>query len=262
MRKLLALLLAVGLFIGQLSAQTRTISGKITSQDGSPIPNASILIRGTSYGTTTNPDGTFTMNLPASGRILTVSAVGMAPAEVTIGNRTVVNVSLTTLNEQLQEVVVVGYGIQQKRAFTGAASKVDVKEFSNLIAPSIDKLLAGRATGVQVTNQSGLINQPARIFIRGVNSISQGQGPLIVVDGIPVISGNLANTTNSNALGDINPADIENMEVLKDGSATAIFGSRAAGGVIMITTKKGDRGCQQCAEKMETAECRRVCNDR
>jgi TonB-linked SusC/RagA family outer membrane protein len=138
--------------------------------------------------------------------------------------------------------VVVGYGTQQKKSFTGSASKVDVKEFSNLIAPSVDKLLAGRATGVQVTNQSGLVNQPARIFIRGVNSISQGQGPLIVVDGIPVITGNLALTTNSNALGDINPSDIESLEVLKDGSATAIYGSRAAAGVIMITTKKGDKG--------------------
>lgn len=241
MRKLLALL-AVWLCIGQLSAQTRTITGKVTSQDGSPIPNASIVIRGTSYGTTSNSDGSFTMNVPESARVLIVSAVGMASTEIVIGSRNVVTIALSTLNEQLQEVVVVGYGVQQKKAFTGSASKVDVKEFSNLIAPSVDKLLAGRATGVQVTNQSGLVNQPARIFIRGINSLSQGQGPLIVVDGIPVISGNLASTTNSNALGDINPADIENMEILKDGSATAIYGSRAAAGVILITTKKGDRG--------------------
>jgi TonB-linked SusC/RagA family outer membrane protein len=117
-----------------------------------------------------------------------------------------------------------------------------VKEFANLITPSVDKLLAGRATGVQVTNSSGLVNAPARIFIRGVNSINQSTGPLFVVDGIPIISGNLAATTNSNALGDINPSDIESLEVLKDGSATAIYGSRAAAGVVLITTKKGSKG--------------------
>jgi TonB-dependent starch-binding outer membrane protein SusC len=242
MRKLLAMLLAVGLCVGQLQAQTRTITGKVTAEDGSPIPNATIVIKGTNFGTTSQNDGSFTMNVPQTGRILIISAVGMASTEVSIGSRTTITASLTTLNEQLQEVVVVGYGVQQKKAFTGSASRVNVKEFSNLIAPSIDKLLAGRATGVQVTNQSGLVNQPARIFIRGINSINQGQGPLIVVDGIPVISGNLASTTNSNALGDINPADIESLEVLKDGSATAIYGSRAAAGVILITTKKGDKG--------------------
>ncbi len=151
------------------------------------------------------------------------------------------DVEMEESGTDLAEVVVTGYGTQQKKAFTGAASKIDVKEFSSLVTPSVDKQLAGRAAGVQVSNAGGLVNTPARIRIRGLNSISQNLAPLIVVDGIPFINGNLASTTNSNALGDINPNDIESMEILKDGSATAIYGSRAAGGVIMITTKKGTK---------------------
>ena len=141
----------------------------------------------------------------------------------------------------LDEVVVIGYGTQGRKSFTGASSSINTKEFSQLVTPSIDKQLAGRAAGVQVTNSGGLVNAPARIRIRGINSISGNLSPLIVVDGVPIQTGNLASTTNSNALGDINPNDIENIEVLKDGSATAIYGSRASGGVIMITTKKGSK---------------------
>lgn len=242
MRKLLLLLLAVGASTCLLQAQSRIISGKVTASDGSPVPNTSVIIKGTSYGATTKFDGTFSMNVPEGSKVLVFTAVGMAEAEVNIGNKAVINIQLESSEKNLAEVVVVGYGTQQKKSFTGSASKVDVKEFSNLITPSVDKLLAGRASGVQVTNQSGLVNQPARITIRGINSINQGQGPLIVIDGIPMISGNLALTTNSNALGDINPSDIESLDILKDGSATAIYGSRAAGGVILITTKKGDKG--------------------
>lgn len=242
MRKLLLLLLAVGASTCLLQAQSRIITGKVTASDGSPVPNTSVIIKGTSYGATTKFDGTYSMNVPDGSKVLVFTAVGMADAEVNIGNKAVINIQLESSEKNLAEVVVVGYGTQQKKSFTGSASKVDVKEFSNLITPSVDKLLAGRASGVQVTNQSGLVNQPARITIRGINSINQGQGPLIVIDGIPMISGNLALTTNSNALGDINPSDIESLDILKDGSATAIYGSRAAGGVILITTKKGDKG--------------------
>ena len=243
MRKLLLLLLAVGFTVGQLQAQTtRVLSGKITGPDGSPIPNTSITVKNSSYGTTSKADGTYTMSVPASSKVLVISAVGMAEVEVSIGNKEVINISLEPNDKSLAEVVVVGYGTQQKKAFTGSASRVDVKEFSNLMTPSVDKLLAGRAAGVQVTNPSGLVNAPARIRIRGINSLTQSVDPLIVVDGVPIISGNLALATNSNTLGDINPNDIESMEVLKDGSATAIYGSRAAAGVILITTKKGAKG--------------------
>ncbi len=241
MRKLLLTVAAFLLFAGTLLAQ-KTVTGTVRDDKGTPIPNASVVVKGTTTGTVTRADGTYSLTVPANATTLVFSSVDMEPIEVTIGSQTTISPSLKATSSTMQEVVVVGYGVQQKKAFTGAASKVDVKEFANLITPSIDKQLAGRAAGVQVTNQSGLINQPARIFIRGVNSINQSTSPLFVVDGIPIITGNLAGTTNSNALADINPADIESMEVLKDGSATAIFGSRAAGGVILITTKKGAKG--------------------
>lgn len=241
MRKLFLLLFGVVFFAAQAMAQ-RTVTGKVTDEKGIPVANASVLVKGTTVGASTKADGSFSLSVPAEGKVLIISSIDMLTQEINIGSQSSITIALKGEDKVMQEVVVVGYGTQQKKAFTGSASKVDVKEFANLVSPSVDKLLAGRATGVQVTNQSGLVNQPARIFIRGVNSISQNSGPLFVVDGIPIISGNLASTTNSNALGDINPSDIENIEVLKDGSATAIYGSRAAGGVIMITTKKGSKG--------------------
>src|SRR5579872_1539841 len=230
------------LLSGQLLAQTRTISGKVTDAADNPIANATVLAKGTKIGTSTGADGSFTLQVPATVKVLIFSGVGYAPVEHEIGNRTSLTAVLTLIDRNLQDVVVVGYGTQQKNAFTGSAAKVDVTKFANQIAPSFDKQLAGRAAGVQVTNSGGLVNTPAVIRIRGTQSISSNNDPLIVVDGMPIITGNLAGTTNSNALGDINPADIESFDVLKDGSATAIYGSRAAGGVILITTKKGSRG--------------------
>lgn len=241
MRKLFLLLFGVVFFAASALAQ-RTISGIVTDEKGAAVANASVIVKGTTTGTTTKADGTFSLSIPANARVLVISSVDFLTQELNIGSQSTFNVALKGEDKVMQEVVVVGYGTQQKKAFTGSASKVDAKEFANLITPSIDKQLAGRAAGVQVTNQGGLVNQPARIFIRGINSISQNTQPLFVVDGVPIISGNLAATTNSNALGDINPSDIENIEVLKDGSATAIYGSRAAAGVVLITTKKGTKG--------------------
>lgn len=242
MRKLLSIALSMLLLMTQVGAQNmRTITGKITDDNGAPLMGVSVTPDKSTKGVLTGETGAFSISVPNTTKSLIFSYVGYESRTVVIGNRTTIDVSLTSEEKSLGEVVVVGYGTQKAKAFTGSASKVDVKTFSNLMTPSVDKQLAGRAAGVQVTNSSGLINQPARILVRGVNSISQGQGPLIVIDGIPVISGNLAAATNSNTLGDINPADIESLEVLKDGSATAIYGSRAAAGVILITTKKGTK---------------------
>ena len=227
----------------QLRAQERTITGTATSSDdGVALPGVNVIVKGTLSGTVTDGNGKYSIRIPSTGSVLVFSFVGMEEQETTIGTQSLINVSLKTVPNELNEVVVIGYGVQQRKAFTGSASRVDAKQFANLMTPSIDKQLAGRATGVQVTNVGGSVNTPARIRIRGTNSINQANDPLIVVDGVPIISGNLSGTTNSNALGDINPADIENMEVLKDGSATAIYGSRAAAGVILITTKKGTKG--------------------
>ncbi len=240
MRKLFLTVMAMVFFAGAALAQ-RTITGKVTDDKGNPLVNASVVVKGTTTGTVTKADGSYTLTVPANAKTLVFSSVNMATQEVSIGSQTVINSSLTSDEKALAEVVVVGYGTQQKKAFTGAASKIEGKEISNLVSPSVDKQLAGRATGVQVTTPSGLVNQPARIRIRGTQSISNSNDPLIVVDGIPIISGNLAGSTNSNAIGDINPQDIESIDVLKDGASTALYGSRAAGGVILITTKKGSK---------------------
>lgn len=242
MKKLLSIFLAVLVFAYNSNAQNRTITGRVTNKENAPLEGVSVSTSNGSTGTQTEKDGTYSLSVASNVRSLVFSFVNFETLTRNIGNASTINVTLSSKDTKLDEVVVVGYGVQQKKAFTGSASRVETKEFANLMTASIDKQLAGRATGVQVTNSSGLVNQPARIRIRGIQSITGVSDPLIVVDGIPIISGNLASTTNSNALGDINPADIENIEVLKDGSSTAIYGSRAAGGVILITTKKGTRG--------------------
>jgi TonB-linked SusC/RagA family outer membrane protein len=246
MRKLALLMACFALVLGQVQAQTsRTITGKVTDEKEAPLSGVTVNALGADRkvlsSAVTDPSGNYSLKISDKVKSLLFSYVGLEEQIITLGTKTTVSVALTAENKNLAEVVVVGYGTQQKKSFTGSASKVDVKQFANLVTPSVDKQLAGRATGVQVTNSGGLVNSPARIRIRGIQSVSNSNDPLIVVDGIPIISGNLASATNSNGIGDINPSDIENLEILKDGSATAIYGSRAANGVILITTKKGDK---------------------
>lgn len=240
MRKLALFFAGAILCSLQLLAQNTTLTGTvIDSKTGKPISDVTVTATGTNVGTQTDANGKYSISVPASAKTLTFSYVGYQAITRAIGRLATLDVELVESQSDLSEVVVVGYGTQQKKAFTGSASKVDAKQFAQLVTPSIDRQLGGRAAGVQVSTPGGLVNTPARIRVRGVNSVSGNREPLIVVDGVPFQSGNLAATTNSNALGDINPNDIENIEVLKDGSATAIFGSRGANGVIMITTKKG-----------------------
>jgi TonB-linked SusC/RagA family outer membrane protein len=240
--KNLLVLLAFGLLSTTVvSAQnTKKVTGKVTDENGKVLSGVTVSVG--AVKTTSDDNGNYSLQVPAGSSSVKFSFVGYSETDIKIGNKTTVDARLNAETNQLAEVVVVGYGVQQKKAFTGSASKIDAKEFSQLVTPSVDRQLAGRAAGVQVVSGGGDVGAPARIRIRGVNSVSQNQSPLIVVDGVPFISGNIAAATNSNALGDINPNDIENIEVLKDGSATAIFGSRAANGVIMITTKKGSKG--------------------
>lgn len=171
-------------------------------------------------------------------RIFGVAAVFLMGAEV-YAQRTGRD---TLSTKDIDEVVVVGYGTQKKSEVTGSISQVKGSEIAGLAAPSFDSQLAGRASGVQITTGSGVLGEAPRIRIRGINSISSGTYPLVVVDGIPIFTGDTGGYAANNALGDINPADIETFEVLKDGAATAIYGSRAANGVILITTKKGRQG--------------------
>jgi TonB-linked SusC/RagA family outer membrane protein len=198
-------------------------------------------VKGTSKGTQTNVEGNYSIEA-SKGQVLVFSFVGMTTREVTVGNQSTVNVSLGDDAKTLSEVVVVGYGTQERRNITGSVVSVNGKAIENLVTPSFESQLAGRAPGVQITTPSGILGARPIIRVRGVNSITSSANPLIVIDGVPVVDADRSSVNSSNPLANINPADIESFEVLKDGSATAIFGSRAANGVILITTKRGSSG--------------------
>ena len=243
MRKIILTIMVAVAFVFNASAQGRIITGRITDDKGQPVQGVSVTSSDGKNGTQTDKDGNYRLSVSASARTITFSSVNYAAVQKKIGSGNDISLSLSSAVQGLDEVVIVGYGTQQKKAFTGSAAKVNTAPIAQLITPSFDKELAGRASGVSVVNNSGNINAPARIRIRGISSISLGRDPLIVVDGVPLPqSNNLTLVGNSNQLADINPADIESFDVLKDGSATAIYGSRAANGIIQITTKKGTKG--------------------
>jgi TonB-linked SusC/RagA family outer membrane protein len=224
-------------------AQTRTISGKVTdAKDGSPLPGVTVRIGNSSSGTMTNANGEYKLSVPAGATALEFSFVGYDTQQQPIEGKTAISVNLKANEKALNEVVVVGYGTVERRDLTGSVSSVKGAVLKDLASPSMDRQLAGQVTGVQVNVASGILGQPARIRIRGTNSITSSSDPLYVIDGVPYITGSQSSVTANNPLGDINPNDIESMEVLKDGSATAIYGSRAANGVILITTKRGKMG--------------------
>lgn len=247
MKKLLlvSLCLLATLCVTQVFAQSRTITGTVTAkEDGLPLPGVTVRIKGTDQGVSTDANGKFSISAQ-TGATLTFTYIAYNTQEVTVGSSSTVNVSLVQNNQQLNEVVVVGYGTQLKRDVTGSQSSIKGSEFTDRAIPSFDKNLAGKATGVQVTNPSGILGQPAQIRIRGTNSITNGASPLFVIDGVPTPTNNTGDVgtyTAANPLGDINPNDIESFEILKDGAATAIYGSRASNGVILINTKKGKAG--------------------
>ncbi|GCC52518.1 TonB-dependent receptor [Chryseotalea sanaruensis] len=224
-------------------AQERTVSGRVTStEDGSSLPGVNVVIKGTTNGTVTDSDGNYKLNVPAGGGALVFSFIGLQTEEIVIGDRNVVDVSLSLDVTQLSEVVVVGYGTQERKEITGSVVSIASKDIENLVSASFDSQLAGRAPGVQVTTPGGIIGQRPIIRIRGVNSLTSSADPLIVIDGVPAVTDDRSSIVPSNPLANINPADIQSYEVLKDGSATAIYGSRAANGVILITTKRGTKG--------------------
>ena len=233
-----ALLLVFGLNVA--TAQTKVISGKVSDASGA-LPGVSVVVKGTTKGTQTDFDGKYSLSANV-GDVLVFSFVGMEPSSKTVGAANIIDVKMAEGALALEEVVVVGYGTQKKREVTGSISQVKGSDVASLAAPSFESQLAGRAAGVQITAQTGVLGEAPRIRIRGIGSISSGTYPLIVVDGVPIFTGDMGGYASANALGDINPSDIESMEILKDGSATAIYGSRAANGVILITTKKGKGG--------------------
>ncbi|POY37064.1 SusC/RagA family TonB-linked outer membrane protein [Solitalea longa] len=224
-------------------AQIKQVSGTVTSkEDGSPVPGANVLVKGTSNGAQTDGNGKFSIKVDASATLV-FQAVGFAGQEIKVAGREVINVSLLADQKQLQEVVVVGYGTQLKRDLTGSIGKVTSKEFKEQPLSSFESALQGRTTGVYINSGSGKLGQGVNIRVRGISSISASNQPLFVIDGIPVVSEDLGSQGEPmNPMADINPDDIESIEVLKDAASAAIYGSRASNGVIMVSTKKGKVG--------------------
>ncbi len=232
------------------SQETITVKGKISSSvDGSALEGVTIVSRSTGKKTLSLRDGSFTINAP-KGSVLLFNYVGFMEFQLTI-NKGTAEIIMEPKEKALDEVVVVGYGTQSRRDLTGAVSKVGAKEFKSAVLTTVDQALQGRATGVVVTQASGEPGANAVVRIRGVNSFSSNNQPLYVVDGFampPYTEAAAPNTSGpsiSNGLYGLNPADIESIDVLKDASATAIYGSRGANGVILITTKKGRTGDSQ-----------------
>jgi len=222
-------------------SQTRQVTGKVTdSKDGSPVANASVTIKGTKTGTTTDASGNFKISVSGSSDVLVISSVGFGRTEIPVGDQAQVAVSLTGSAAALTEVVVVGYGTQRKKDLTGAIATVGSKDFVKGALQTPEQLIAGKVAGVQITPNNGAPGSGSVIRIRGGASLNASNDPLIVIDGVPVDNGGVAGS--SNPLNLINPNDIETFTILKDPSAAAIYGSRASNGVILITTKKGKKG--------------------
>lgn len=243
MKKLLLKSMVVLLLIAsQAHAQNRAITGTVTGKDdGAPIPGASIVIKGTKTGTQTNPTGNFSITVGPGPQTLVVSFIGYLSKTVAITGSTV-NIVLETNAKSLNEVVVVGYGTQKKQDLVGNIASISGKDVVEQPVQNFQQALAGRVSGAQITIPNGVSNTTPVFHIRGTNSISLSSQPLFVVDGVTVLAGDYGNESGGSALSNIDPNDIESIDVAKDGAATAIYGSQGANGVVFITTKKGKKG--------------------
>ena len=232
-------------YIERATDQQSTITGTVYDPNGAPLPGASIQAKGTDVGTVTDFDGHFELNLPENTTTLVVTYVGFQSVEVAISGQTHITVELVEDAAALEEVVIVGYGTQRRSEVTGSISNVGGNEVAELPVQSFESALGGRATGVNITANAGVLNQAPVFRIRGTNSLSLSSYPLIVVDGVPMFTTENESGIGyaaTNPLSSINPADIESIDIAKDAAATSIYGSRAANGVVFITTKKGKRG--------------------
>ncbi len=233
-------------------AQTNTVTGSIKDPLGETLPGVNIMVQGTNTGTISDYDGSYSITIPEGRNVLVFSYLGYQTKTVEINGQTVINVSLDEDVEQLQEVVVIGYGTQEKKDVTGAMSSLGEEDFNTGVVSNPLEMIQGRATGVQITQSSGAPGAAITVKIRGNGSIRSNNNPLYVVDGVPIsagdvspagtAAGDLGGTQAQNPLNFLNPDDIESMDILKDASATAIYGSRGSNGVIIITTKKGKKG--------------------
>ena len=220
-------------------SQNITVKGVVKDATGESVIGASVVQKGTSNGIITDIDGNFTLNVPSNSTIV-ISFVGYKTQEIPVAGKTQINVTMKEDTEMLDEVVVVGYGQMKRSDLTGSVVSVNDQAIKKSVPTSIDQVLQGRAAGVQIQANSGTPGASTSIRIRGINSLNATNQPIFVIDGVVVDSA--TDDENSNPLSSINPSDIVSMDVLKDASATAIYGSRASNGVIMITTKRGQAG--------------------
>jgi TonB-dependent starch-binding outer membrane protein SusC len=249
MRKFLRLkvVLLAMLVTSMAWAQERTVRGKVTaSEDGSGLPGVNVVLKGTAVGTVSDADGNYSLSVPENGGVLVFSFIGFLTKEVEIGTQAVLNASLDSDVKQLSEVVVTGYGSTLKKEFSGVTATVGAKDIEKLPLLSANQALQGQAAGVFVFNNSGTPGGGVSVRVRGQTSINATNDPLYVIDGVPVIAGDITQNgfggQGQNALAGLNPQDIASMEVLKDAASAAIYGSRAANGVVLITTKRGQSG--------------------
>jgi TonB-linked SusC/RagA family outer membrane protein len=242
----LLLLVVLHLIFGEecvWSQQDVRISGTVLADDGSALPGATVLIVGSLKGTVTKGDGTYQIVVPSGKVVLEFSFVGYMKEQVEVGGKAVIDVVLKQQSKSLSEVVIVGYATEQKALLTGSVDVVKSDKLKDIPLSTLDNLMQGQASGVQVSQNSGTPGGESSVRIRGISSISGSNQPLYVIDGIPVITGDYAQVgyegQGTNALSDLNPSDIESISILKDAAAASIYGARATNGVIVVTTKRG-----------------------
>ena len=234
MRKLVTLFLCLLFSLFQLQAQNRTITGTVTDESGKPVSGASVLVKGTTGGTLTKENGSYSISVPSTATALVISGLNLAPKEIKLGKGNTVNVSLSSTVENLDEVVVTGYAREKKTQFAGAAAVLSGKVVETVPVGSFDQALQGRVPGMLVNSGSGQPGTSATVTIRGIQSIAgAGAQPLYVIDGVPLPAFDMQT---------INPNDFESITVLKDAAATAMYGSQANAGVIVVTTKRARAG--------------------
>ncbi|RYF85325.1 MAG: SusC/RagA family protein, partial [Chitinophagaceae bacterium] len=212
-------------------AQNITVRGRVTNENNQPVSGASVVVKGTTNGTTTNDNGQYQISAPGNGTLV-ISSVGYPSKEILIGNQTNHNVSLTSTSTDLEQVVVVGYGTQRREAVTGSVASIGGEKLRDIPSANISQALQGRLAGVDISQTSTRPGATMQIRIRGTRSLTADNNPLIVLDGIPF----------PGSIADIDPNDVKSLDVLKDASATAIYGSRGSNGVILITTNRGQKG--------------------
>lgn len=252
MKRILFLSMVFSFVFAFNSMAQRTVSGKVTDDTGEGLPGVNVLIKGTTTGVTTDLDGNYQVSV-SSGAVLVFSYVGFQTQEEVIGSRTTVDILMSGQTE-LEEVTVIGYGAQSRKLLTDNIATVDESKIGNISTPSLQSALVGKAAGVQITQINGKVEGSVKVIIRGLSSVSASQEPLYIIDGIEMNNNNTSSIgANLNPLLSLNPNNIASVDILKDASASAIYGAKGTNGVILITTKRGEEGNSKISVDVSTA---------